>query len=280
MHSRRSATSTGSNRTRPRGNLRYLFGQDFIQYVSDRAGERAWTQFIHTYGSSLPFLLPGKKVFGRRLVPLYFGWRDHLTEKYEAQAAAVRTRGETIGRLVTNPKDSCFAPAFSPDGTKLVWSCNDLKRGSRIWMSDDQGIAPKVEIKDFAAGYFTWRSDSKAFVYASTHIVNQFNVWSDIYMHTLGGSNVALTSGARARDPDFSPDGSRLLYVTNRAQNNQLEVMTVDRRRTTLTDHTDHTQFSTPRHHPTTDVVALSVWRQGRRDLWLYDTRGSSRFDA
>ena len=261
----------GFQPTPPAGNLRYLFGQDFIEYVAEQQGSKVWTKWIHTYGASFPFLLPSKKVFGRRLVPLYRDWRAARTAQYEAQAEAVLARGETVGRLVSDPRDNCFAAAFSPDGTKLVYSCVDLKEGARIWLADDQGFAPEVEIKDFAAGYFTWRRDSKAFVYASTHIVNQFNVWSDIYMHALGGGTVALTSGARARDPDFSPDGSRLLFVSNRAQNNQLEVLTVDRRQRDLTSHEDHTQYSTPRFHPTENVVALSVWRNGRRDLWLYD---------
>lgn len=267
----------GFQPTPPAGNLRYLFGQDFIQYVADHTGRDVWTRWIHQYGSTIPFLLPSKKVFGRRLVPMYRDWRAARTETYRAQAASVRAEGETVGRVISDPSDSCVAPAFSPDGAQLVWSCVDLKEGSRIWLADDQGFGAEVEIKDFGAGYFTWRADSKAFAYASTHIVNQFNVWSDVYMHTVGGSTVALTKGARARDPDFSPDGSRLLYVTNRAQTNQLQAMTVDRRQTTLTDNTDHTQYSTPRHHPTADLVAMSVWQDGRRDLWLYDTAGTPR---
>jgi len=258
----------------PAGNLRYLFGQDFIQYVSEHAGRKAWTRFVHTYGSSVPFVLPGRKVFGKRLRGLYQDWRAHLFERYGDQIASVRAEGETLGRLVSPPEASCVAPAFSPDGEKLVWSCYDQRTGSALWMADGMGYAGEKLLQDFGAGYFTWRADSKAFVYASTHIVNQFNVYSDIYMHELGKGNTALTSGARARDPDFSPDGSRLLYVTNRAQNNQLEVLTVDRRRTALTDHTDHTQYSTPRHSPDGAVVALSMWRDGRRDLWLVSPDG------
>ena len=77
----------------------------------------------------------------------------------------------------------------------------------------------------------------------------------------------------------LSPDGSRLLVVTNRAQNNNLEVITVDRRREALTEVTDHTQFATPRYSPDGRVVAVSVWKAGRRDLWLVrhgDARGSA----
>lgn len=259
----------------PAGNLRYLWGQDFIQYVADHTGEDTWTKWVHTYGGWFPFWLPTKRVFGRQLVPLYYDWKRESYDRYLAQADAIVREGRTQGRVVSDPAASCVAPAFSPDGEKLVWSCYDLRTGSALWMADGDGFGREVLQQDFGAGYFTWRADSEAFSFSLVHVVNQFNVWDDVYLFDLKGRAVsALTQGARARDPDFSPDGSRLLYVTNRAQNNQLEVMTVDRRRDRLTENTDHTQYSTPRFSPDGEVVALSVWQDGRRDLWLYDPDG------
>lgn len=259
----------------PSGNLRYLFGQDFIDYVARHTGEDVWTRWTHLYGGHVPYLLPTKKAFGDSLLSLYDGWRAETTEQYTLQAEGIRAEGETIGRLISPPEANCVAPSFSPDGEHLVWSCYDLRTGSAIYMADGEGYAGEVLLQDRGAGYFTWRSDSAAFAYAGQHLVNRFNVWSDIYLHTLGGSTTTLTSGARARDPDFSPDGSRLLYVTNRAQQNQLEVATVDRRRDRLTANDDHTQYSTPRHSPDGRSIALSVWRDGRRDLWLHHPDGT-----
>lgn len=275
----------GFQPTPPSGNLRYIFGQDFIQYVADHQGDNVWTRWVHVYGGWIPFLMPTKRAFGRQLVPLYEDWKVAEFEKYQAEAEKVRAEGETKARVVSDPEASCQAPMFSPDGEKLVWSCYDLHLGSAIWMSDGDGYGAEKLLENNGAGYFTWRSDSKAFVFAAVHLVNQFNVWSDIYLYPLGGGVTSLTNGARARDPDFSPDGSRLLYVTNAAQTNALEVMTVDRRREKLNkpekkdddealQSAEHIQLSTPRFSPDGRVIALSVWKEGRRDLWLYDPDG------
>ncbi len=263
----------------PAGNLRYLFGQDFIQYVSDQRGADVWTKWTHTYGSWVPFWLPTKRVFGKQLVPLYRDWHAHMQERYDAQLQPVRDLGVTRTRLLSDGDEvSCGAPAFSPDGDWLVWSCYDLRTGSAIWRADGQGYAPEKLVQDRGAKNFTWRSDSKAFVYAASHTVNRFNVWSDIYLYDLDSERTtALTNGARARDPDFSPDGSRLVVVTNQAELNQLEVSTVDRRREVLTDATDHTQLSTPRHSPDGRSLALSKWQDGRRDIWIHSADGEPK---
>ena len=260
----------------PAGNLRYLFGQDFLQYISDTRGRDAFTKFLHSYGSGIPFFLPGKKVFGTPLGKLYQEWKEARAQEYGAQLAAVEAEGLREGRLVSaGGTSSCRAPAFSPDGTKLIWSCYDRATGSSIWMADGAAQAPEKLLQDRGGKYFTWRGDSKAFAYASLHTVNRFNTFNDVYLHTLGSKGArALTTGARARDPEFSPDGSRLVVVTNKVQNNQLEVLTVDKQRRALTENTDHTQYSTPRFSPDGRVMAVSVWQDGRRDLWLASPEG------
>ena len=39
----------------PSGNLRYIWGQDFMQHISDNKGRDVWTNWNHFYGSGIPY---------------------------------------------------------------------------------------------------------------------------------------------------------------------------------------------------------------------------------
>jgi WD40-like Beta Propeller Repeat len=273
----------------PSGNLRYLYGQDFQQFIADQQGDQVWTDWMHTYGGWVPYLLPSKRVFGKRLPALYRDWKASLETKYEAVRAQVEAQGLTAFELLSDDVSRCAGPTWSPDGAKVLWSCTNPATGSDILVADAQRGGPetwlpaaegtsrwtsKVTVAGKAARDFSWRPDSKAFVYSSSHVVNTFNSWNDVYFKHLDGTDETITRGKRARHPAFSPDGRELLVVTNAAQNNQLERLTVDRKLEPLTNNTDHTQLSTPAWSPDGRHLAISQWRGGQRDIWILDADG------
>ncbi|MEC8424821.1 MAG: hypothetical protein VX000_13650, partial [Myxococcota bacterium] len=259
----------------PSGNLRYLFGQDFQQYVADTKGEKVWTDFFHTYGGWVPWVLPEKRVFGERLLPMYYDWRVHLEARYAAQRERVEADGLTEFRLLSDGVDVCAAPTFSPDGRRLVWACSDPATGSGIIVANGDGT-DATEVMDQRFGSdFAWRADSEAFAFSSLHVVDRFNAYHDVYLWTMGEGPRALTSGERARNPAFSPDGRELLVVKNKAQNNDLARITIDGAVTPLSANTDHTQLSTPRFSPDGRHIAVSLWRGGQRDIWVLDAEGA-----
>lgn len=258
----------------PGGNLRYLFGQDFIQYIADRTGRDVWTDWVHGYGRGIPYLLPGRRIFGMPIQRLYREWRDAMTERYQAQAAEIEAQGLTPFRLLSDGVDECAGPTWSPEGRRIVWACSDPNTGTDVLLADHAGQDAEVELRHRGASHFTWRIDGKAFAYSSSRVVNRFNVWQDVTLHRIGGRTETLTSGDRARDPDLAPDGRTLVVVTNAVQDNQLQRLTIDGRLEPLTEYTDHTQLSTPRISPDGRWLALSRWSDGRRELWVYTADG------
>ena len=82
----------------PAGNLRYLFGEDFMRYVADHQGADVWTRWTHTYGSSIPYILPSKWVFGRELDRL-------IPSSRPERGQAFTLRGEGGAKSELTPKE-------------------------------------------------------------------------------------------------------------------------------------------------------------------------------
>lgn len=269
----------------PAGNLRYLFGEDFVQFAAEHAAKPApeglgkpdaWTDWIHRYGRSLPFILPAKKTFGESFVKMYFQWKEALKVRYEAQADAIRAEGLTPYAVLSAKDNGCGVPAWSPDGQTLAFACSDPHRGSNFWLVDPDGSNPRKVLNHKSARSLSWRPDSSGFIFGMSHTVDLYNSYDDVYQYTIASDSLkALTSGKRASDPVFTPDGSRLLVVTNEAQDNALQYLTIDGQfRALVPDDDAHTQYGTPRYSPDGSLIAVSVWKDGQRDLWLYTADG------
>ena len=262
----------------PGGNARYLFGESFLSWIVDHTSEDALTRWNLTYGSWVPYWLPAKQVFGDSFRSMYKGWRGDLEVKYAAQQEQVAELGLTWANLLLDDEldGTCSGPRFSPDGESLAFSCNDRRDGANVYLADGEGENIEVEVEDGWAKTFGWRPDGQAFAYSSTHVVNDYNLYEDVYFHELGTEKASrLTSGKRARDPEFSPDGADLLVVTNEVQNNNLARMRIDQTFEALTEFTDHTQLSTPRYSPDGRFLALSAHVDGDRDIWVFRADGT-----
>lgn len=259
----------------PSGNLRYLFGQDFMQFIADKTGDQKWTDWVRRYGASIPYILPAKQTFGESFVKLYFEWKAALEDRYGRQKAAVEAQGITPYTRISPPGQSCGSPGYKPDGSALVYSCYDYKRGANLYIAGPDGDAPKILKKGRSADNFAWRPDGKAFVYTNLHTVDLYYARTDLYLYDVEKkTSKQLTSGARAEFPSFSPDGSKLIAVTNDRQQNQLAVLKIDQTLEELTHDSAHEQYGWPRYSPDGQTLAVSVWKDGMRDLWLYTAEG------
>ncbi len=260
----------------PYGNLRYLFGQDFVQYIAEQGGHDTWRDWIHGYGRwIIPYWLPAKRIHGRSYRAYYEDWKASMQERYAAVQARVEAEGVTESALISDGEASCTGPRFSPDGALLVYGCSDRKFGPGIFLANADGSDPQKLYDRASPHSFTWRADSGAFAFASSHAYDVYYSFEDLYLYTLEGETLEMiTERARARDPEFSPDGRDLIAVTNEAQVTNLARFGVAGLSTQLTDNVGHVQLSSPRFSPDGERIALSMWRDGQRDLWLASPDG------
>lgn len=259
----------------PSGNLRYLFGQDFMQFIADQAGPEAWSEWIHRYGRGIPYLLPARRTFDASFLQLYRDWKASVEDRYRRQAAELTAQGLTPLTWIGPEGRSCGRPRWRPDGEVLAISCYDPRRGYSVELLDPRTGSTEELFDDKAAEDLAWRADGEAVFYSQTRVVDLYAAYKDVYRYELGSERTrSVTDGARAREPAVSPDGQKLLVVTNKVQDERLQVVTVDGRLTPLTSDTDHTQFDDPAWSPDGAWIAVSVWKDGYRDLWVYTADG------
>jgi TolB protein len=105
-----------------------------------------------------------------------------------------------------------YEPAFSPDGSKIAFTAN----GSINIMNVDGSDAHILAQEESAFGA-TFSPDSSRVVYVTGGYLNEVPVDG-------GESTVLLRDQFWNSDPAFSPDGSTLVFSSNRGGNNGSEI--------------------------------------------------------
>ena len=268
----------------PSGYVPYIFGVEFLTYLRETYGEDKVTEFTRLTGREyFPFypFFPrvnskAKKVFGKSFYKLWKEWRATLERQFADEKARLEEIGLTEVERLTEHGGSTAAPRISPDGKKIVYSTFNGKGPSAIRMMDLDGKNDEVVLSKYSSDGFGWTPDSKVFAFGTDKLWSDYYVFSDVYSYHVGEKRLTrLTRGARARTPDYKPDGTEILFVTNDVSNNDLATLKVDQSLKWWTNEKKFTQYSTPRWHPNGTMVAVSAWLEGGyREILLMDPAG------
>lgn len=113
------------------------------------------------------------------------------------------------------------APQPSPDGRWVVFSVtepayDDAKQVSDLWLVAVDGASPPRRLTSSPAreAGVDWSPDGSQLVFASRREDDEVE---QVYLLTLSGGDAArvTTSATGARSARFSPDGKRIVYVSN-----------------------------------------------------------------
>jgi len=157
---------------------------------------------------------------------------------------------------------------WSPDGSKVIF----VKRGDKtsFYLADADGT--NETILPFYSGNYDWSPDSRK-------IVNQQNVSvgdPDIFVYSLETANSENITNHPAfdADPNFSPDGTQIVFASLRDGNAEIYLMNADggnvRRLTNHPAWDNHPVFS-----PDGTTVAFNSDRENENsDVYLMNTDG------
>lgn len=284
----------------PGGRTPYLYGAMFYQWLAEKYGEKKLVDVSHLYSGTIPFLidLPAIVVYGKPWFMLWEDWVGHLKEKYHRQKEQIESKPLTNSVPLTSRGYGISSPTFSPDGQRLAYveynadqyPCLRLmevaspKVGARpgllenhipilrsVWLGQTED---RTLVKAPVNPGFSFSPDGEGIVLSQRETYKNYYTYDDLYFLNLRTKKkIRLTKGLRARDPDFSPDGQKIVFVVNKLGKNDLALVSRDGSNLRyLTQNEEHIQYSFPRFSPDGKYVAVSRWTPGGyQDICLID---------
>lgn len=299
---------TNTPRRWPQGNLWYLYGSFFLKWIQDTYGEEAIRKMIRDYGS---WIIPWginrsvRRATGSTFEELYPAWIDSLRRGFGAQAAAVKARGLREGVRLTHSGQGAASPRFLPaktwpgHGGELLYFRDDAHstgglyrlplrrdRGGHVVGADEDDA--ELMIRTAGTSTPSFEPDGSV-IFDSPDVHNVVFSFEDLHRMPAGqrgttgleGNRVRLTQAFRASQPDVSPDGRRVVFVSNHRGTSYLQVAGLgDAGLTHVHALVPSGRFElafSPRWSPDGKSVVYSVWQHGGfRDLRIVDVATGS----
>jgi hypothetical protein len=289
----------------PQGNLYYLYGSYFTQYIAETYGESALRRALRDYGGQLiPWGINRsiRRATGKTYVEMYPAFIASLERRYSAQAAAVRARGLREGVRITHHGQIARYPRWIPKGAwsehqgGLLYYRDDAHDRAGLWALDLTRDASGAVVKsDEARSETIARTNGESYasftpdggvVFDSQDWYKKFYLYDDLERMERGAKSpqgapakgrARLTEPSlRAGAPAVSPDGRRVVFTTNHAGTRTIHIGDLDESGVTnvrlLVPSAELEQAFTPRWSPDGRSVAYSVWKHGGyRDIRLVD---------
>ena len=190
--------------------------------------------------------------------------------------------GESAKTQLTSGKWHDIHPAFTPDGSNVVFSSNRTSSNSTLWQIRSEGGGGNLKLTYTQAEDYSpsVAPGDKTIVFASNPPgAEEPQIWS------LSRESTLLTQLREGESPQVSPDGKRILFVRHDKLANvrQLWVMSIEGGgETQLTQNTDY-DIMDPRWSPDGKwiVYASNEGRDSKNlqnyDIWIMTAKGSKR---
>jgi hypothetical protein len=282
----------------PFSNVAYFIGGRFQLWIAEKYGEEALLHYHRANASSpIPYFtwLPAKIAFDTSLESLWLAFENEAKQDAALALHRVRTstEGETVPKRLTRYGGDLLGPRVTPDGKSIVFSTFSPKDGARMRKMPIEGGEGEVLLDDTFSKAISFTPDGNAFFAQQTEINQRFYFHNSVLRYDLRDRSVrrisileddkkefAAPSGSlRARDPEISPDGKRLVFVQTPYGANRLVLAWLESDGMTIHPKVivpaePDVQLSNPRFSPDGERIAVSRFRGGRRDIVLYDLEG------
>lgn len=198
----------------------------------------------------------------------------HSARSGELDIYVMNADGTDLQRLTESPGRD-FEPDWSPDGKTIVFSSDrDDPENAQLYVMNSDGSDPKALMPFSDADFIAprWSPDGEWVLFHSNQAVDG-EARFEIYKVRKDGTeltNLSNTPGNNFRG-DWSPDGQRIIFVSERDSNRELYVMNADgSNQVRLTD--NQADDNRPRWSPDGSKILFEGNRDGDNTaLYLMD---------
>ena len=159
-------------------------------------------------------------------------WRAWEKEAAQSFSQDVRERQEaglTAARALTARGVRQVGPRYSPDGAWIAYTSGTLTRFPELRLVRPDGSEDRPLALRNGGSSAAWTPDSRALVVAELQVHGTFSVFSDLSLVEVPSGRVRrLTRGARAYDPDVSPDGRTVVFARRLGDRSELFSIGID----------------------------------------------------
>jgi Tol biopolymer transport system component len=260
----------------PAGQVPYLFGARFSQYLADQYGPQVLADISREYADR-PFAFwvgsTAESLLGSGYRPIWERWQRSLETRYRDQEARLTRQELTASKPLTARGGLILGPAVSPDGRTVAYTEQSLEAFPTLRVVGLDGTGDRALTVRLSGVQVSWSPDGERIAFSQLETWKNYSFLSDLYTADVRtGATRRLTRGARASDPDFSPDGTRLVFVGHSLGRSRLAALDLATGAVTpLTDWSEDPQYAAPRWSPDGTRIAVAVWTQGRQDIALFD---------
>lgn len=260
----------------------YIYGVKFLQYLRDTYGEDKLMEFSERMSKTImPFSvnIQAKRVWKKSFYTLWKEWQASLKPQVTQTVDELTAKGLTTLVPVTKlGKDTTItAVAYSPDGMHVAYAMSSPHENATIKLLNLETGKHETLVRKFSATQLSFTPDGTGLYFSATSLHKRYYLYRDLfYVDVTTKKRVKVTGGLRAQDPDVGPDGKSVVMTTNSDGTKQLVVFDTETRKmiTLPIDAPKHTHYAHPRWSPDGKMIAVSVWREGSRDIYIHDVNG------
>lgn len=168
-------------------------------------------------------------------------------------------------------------PAWSPDGTKIVFEAGDGLHGDQIWVMDADGNNAHAIMNTMSATNPAWSPDGNKIAFErwndSTH---RKEIWT---MNPDGSSPTKLYDAQPAEKPEWSPDDGKIAFEVHDYVLSKRDIWVMDANGSNPDAITDDGDSFAPAWSPDGEKIAYMHHNvmEKRDEIWLMNPNGSGK---